>query len=465
MTITTRQTTQNTSPLAELRSRINGELVTSHHPEFEASRLMTSRLFDHRPLAIVRCASTEDVAQTVRFAREHGYPVSVRSGGHSVSGKSVVDGAIVIDMSRLKAVTIDPETRTARVQAGATTRDVILPAHAYGLSLTTGDTASVGIGGLATGGGIGWMARKHGLTIDSLLSASIVTATGEEVIASHTENPDLFWAVRGGGGNFGIITEFVFRLAKVGQVYGGVLMLPATREIVRAHLEYAAAAPDELTIISELMHAPPAPFVPVERVGELTLAVFVVWAGSTEDGENAVAPLRALGPALADTVAPMPYPAIYEYSAEAEQPHLCEVRSMFSDDLSDESIDAMLEAMNNATSPFAMVQFRAMGGAVSRVPADATAFAHRQARYFTTILGLYLDPAEDRVPHKQWTDSLWAKVRSQSTGVYVNFLQNEEPERLLEAYPPATLARLRQVKTKYDPENFFRFNENITPQQ
>jgi FAD/FMN-containing dehydrogenase len=362
-------------------------------------------------------------------------------------------------------VTVDPETQTARVQPGATTRDVILPAHAYGLSLTTGDTASVGIGGLATGGGIGWMARKYGLTIDSMLSARIVTAGGEVITASHQENPDLFWAIRGGGGNFGIITEFVFKLAQVGQVYGGVLMLPPTREVVRAHLEYAASAPDELTIISELVHAPPAPFVPADRVGELALAVFAVWAGSIEEGEKAVAPLRALGPALADTVAPMPYPAIYDYTAEAEQPHLCEVRSMFSDDLSDESIDHMIEAMRHASSPFAMVQFRAMGGAVSRVPADATAFAHRNARYFTTILGLYLDPAEDRLPHRQWTDSLWARIRGQSTGVYVNFLQNEEPERLLEAYPPATLARLRQVKAKYDPENFFRFNENITPHE
>jgi FAD/FMN-containing dehydrogenase len=462
MTITAQPTTR-TSQLDELRNRINGEILTPEHPEYEASRLITSRLFDHHPRAIVRCASSSDVAESVRFARTHGFEVSIRSGGHSVSGKSVVDGALVIDMSRLNSVIIDPEARTVRAQPGATSRDIVFPAHAYGLSLTTGDTASVGIGGLATGGGIGWMVRKHGLTIDSLLSARIVTADGDEIIASQDENPDLFWAIRGGGGNFGIITEFEFKLAAVGQVLGGVLMLPATREVIRAYLEYADSAPDDLTTIAEVTHAPPAPFVPDERVGDLTLAVYVVWAGKVDEGNRAIAPLRALGRPIADTVAPMPYPQIYEYTAPAEEPHLAEVRSMFSSDLSDEAIDAMLESVNNATSPYAFVQLRVLGGAFARVNPGSTAFAHRDARYMTTILGLWLDPAEDRTPHKQWTDALWARIRGESTGVYVNFLQNEEPERLLEAYPAPTLTRLRQIKAKYDRENFFRFNENIQP--
>ena len=232
----------------------------------------------------------------------------MRSGGHSLAYLSVIDDAIVVDLSQMERVSIDPEARIARVQPGATSGDLAGPANAHGLALSTGDTHSVGMGGLTTGGGIGFMVRKYGLAIDNLLSAQVVTAAGEIVTASADEHPDLFWAIRGGGGNVGIVTEFVFRLAPVGQILGGELMLPASREVLRGYLDYAASAPDDLTTIANLMYAPPAPHVPQERVGELVLSILVCWTGDVADGERALAPLRALATPVADAVAPMPYP-------------------------------------------------------------------------------------------------------------------------------------------------------------
>ena len=446
-----------------LSANITGDVIQPGHPDFDEARTMTSLLFDNYPVGIVRVASAGDVPTVVRFARDNNLEVSLRSGGHSVHGLAVGNGVLVIDLSRLNDVYIDPELRIARVQPGARTRDIMMPAHAYGLALTTGDTASVGIAGLTTGGGIGWMVRKYGLTIDSLLSARVVTADGDEVVASPDENPDLFWAIRGGGGNFGIVTEFEFRLAPVGQVLTGVIMLPSSAQTLRAYLDYAVDAPDDLTTITEVGHAPPAPFVPEHRVGEPSISIYVMWTGSVAEGEKVLAPIRALAEPIADTVAPAPYPVIYEYTAPAEEPHLAAVRSSFSNEISDATIESILEAVDNASSPFSFVQLRPLGGEFGRVANDETAFAHRDARFMTLVLGLWLDPEEDRQPHFDWAEDLWGKIRGEGTGAYVNFVQEDDPERLLDAYPPATFARLQQIKAQYDPDNFFRFNRNIVP--
>jgi len=267
----------------------------------------------------------------------------------------------------MKRVSINPETLISRIQAGATSNDIAGPANALGLALTTGDTGSVGIGGLTLGGGIGFMVRKHGLTIDNLLSAQVVLASGEIVTASETEYSDLFWAIRGGGGNFGIVTEFTFQLAPVGMILGGDLMLPATKEVIRGYLEYAATAPDELSTIANIMHAPPAPYVPQDCIGELVLSILVVWIGDPEEGNRALAPLRALATPVADVVGVMPYPAIYKFTAHQEMQHGASVRSMFSYDLSDETIEASLDALRNATSPYSIVHLRGLGGALDRV--------------------------------------------------------------------------------------------------
>ena len=450
--------------LQALCARIAGDLITAGSDQYDDARKVHDVTVDRHPLAILRAANADDVAEGVRFARRHGLPLAVRSGGHSVPHLSMIDDAIVIDLSGMKAVTIYPEQRIAWVQPGATSADLAGPAHAYGLALTTGDTSSVGFGGLATGGGIGYMVRKYGLTIDNILSARVVTADGEIVTASSIQNPDLFWAIRGGGGNFGIITEFQVRLAPVGQVLGGALILPATHEVIRRYLDYIVTAPDDLTTITNLMFAPPAPFIPEERVGELVLMILVTWTGTLEDGERAIAPLRALAEPVADTVAPIPYPAIYAYMEPAAAPHAAVVRSMFSNQVSDATIDAILRSMGEASSPMNIVQLRGLGGAMARVGSEETAFAHRDKQYMTTVLALWLDADEDAAPHHAWADALWNEVRRDADGVYVNFLENEGEARIREAYGEANFARLAQVKAKYDPANVFCFNQNIRPQ-
>jgi hypothetical protein len=451
--------------LADLRAQLVGELITAEHDDFDAARSTLYILMDRRPLAIVRAANDNDVSAAVTFARERALPLAVRSGGHSLAQFSVIDDAIVVDFSQMKSVRIDPVGRVARVQAGATSGDLAGPANEHGLALSTGDTHSVGMGGLTTGGGIGFMVRKYGLAIDNLLSARVVLADGSIVTTSAIERPDLFWAIRGGGGNFGIVTEFTYRLAPVSEILGGELMLPASREVLRGYLEYAASAPDDLTTIANLWHAPPFPHVPAERVGELVLSILVTWTGSPAEGEMALAPLRALATPVVDTVGVMPYPEIYRLTEFAAAPHAASIRSMFAHDLSDATLDAALAAMEHASSPFSLIQFRGLGGAMARVDSDATAFAHRDQQYFLAIIGLWLDAAEDGTVHTAWTESLWNEIRHEASGVYVNFLENEGPDRVRDAYPAATYARLAKIKQHYDPENLFRFNQNVLPER
>jgi FAD/FMN-containing dehydrogenase len=454
--------TSNPAVINALRARVAGEVITADDGQYDEARQV--HLFsDRQPAALVRVANATDVAEAVLFAQEYGYELAVRSGGHSVGNHSMIDGALVVDFSAMKNITIDPANRTARIQPGATSGDLAGPAHAYGLALSTGDTASVGFGGLVTGGGLGFMARKYGLAIDNLLSAQVVTADGRIVTASESEHEDLFWAIRGGGGNFGIVTEFEVRLAPVGQVLGGALIVPATRQSVRGFLDYIDGAPDELTVLADIIKAPPAPFVPEDRVGETVLYLLICWSGGVEEGERAVAPLRALGEVIADTIEPMPYPVMYQYTEELTQRMGVAIRSMFADELSDETIDASIAAVSASQSPISLVHIRGMGGAIDRVASDETAFAHRARRYWWTAIDVWLDPAEDPAPHHKWADGLWDQVRHERKGVYVNFLGSERDDRIHEAYPGDTFNRLLEIKRRYDPENVFCFNQNIRP--
>lgn len=450
--------------LHDLRGRILGKVITPDDAGYDEARRVVNLQSDRRPWAIIRAADADDVAEAVTFARDHALPLAVRSGGHSIALYSVIDDGLVIDLSRMKRIRVEPQARIARVQPGATSGDLGAAANPYGLALTTGDTQSVGFGGLTTGGGVGFMVRKYGLTIDNLLAAQVVTADGQIVTASAEEHPDLFWAIRGGGGNVGIVTEFTFRLAPVGQILGGELILPATREVIRGYLDYTATAPDDLTTIANLMYAPPFPHVPQELVGKLVFSILICWSGDLSAGEDAIAPLRALAAPLVDVVAPIPYPDIYRFTAHQAEPHGSAIRMMFADELSDATLDASLEAMRNASSPFSLVHFRGLGGALARVPEEATAFAHRQHPYFYSVIGLWLDPAQDPAAHHAWAARLWQQVRHEGKGVYVNFLEQEGPGRVHEAYPPATYARLAAIKRRYDPDNLFRFNQNIPPQ-
>ncbi len=455
--------TVDEGPLGAIRSRLAGELITAADAGYDDARRTQSIEVDRRPLAIVRAATVRDVAAAVDFARERGLPLAVRGGGHSIAGHSMVDDAIVVDLSRMKRVLVDPVARTARVQGGATSADLAGPAAEHNLALSTGDTASVGIGGLTTGGGIGFMVRKYGLAIDNLLAAEVVTANGEIVTADATSHPDLFWAIRGGGGNVGIVTEFIFRLAPVGQVLGGMLALPATPATIRGYLEASVAAPDDLTTIANLMPAPPLPFVPQEFIGKPVLVILVTWTGAIEAGQAALAPFRALAEPVADLVGPMPYPEMYRLTEQQSGPHSAAVRMMFADELSDETIDAALTAIATTDSPFSVFQVRGLGGAMARVDPAATAFAHRERRYFVAILRAWFDPAEDATPHQAWAESLWRAIRHDGEGVYVNFLGEEGEARVREAYPGDTYDRLAAVKAAYDSENLFRYNQNVAP--
>ncbi len=449
-----------------LRARLTGEVILPGDTLYDEARITSVLNFDHRPAVIVRPRTTNDVAESVRFARANGLALGVKSGGHSIAGQSVVEGGLVIDLAQFKQVTIDPARRTARVQPAVTSGELAGPAHAYGLALTTGDAASVGIGGLTLGGGIGFMVRKHGLTIDNLISVELVTAEGQVIRASKDQHSELFWALRGGGGNFGVVTEFEFQLAPVGQVYGGALILPATAENVRKYVDYATAAPDELTTITNIMLAPPAPFIPEERIGETVMMILAVYTGEMEEGARVMQPLRDIAEPVADLVGPMPYPVIYDFTEPSTHPHFNHIRSMFSHGISDAAIERVLELMGRATSPMSMAQLRPLGGAFGRVPAEETAFAHRDKDFFFAALGLWADPEDDRVnraAHQAWTEELWAAVKSERDGVYVNFVANEGRARIGEAYPADTYARLAWVKGQYDPENVFAGNQNIRP--
>lgn len=441
---------------------LRGEIILPGDEAYDASRRVWNTLIDRSPSLIVRAAHAMDVVRTVLYARAWGLRLAVRSGGHSMAGHGTADDAIVLDLGGLRGLHIDPERREAWAQPGLTCGEYTAAAHAHGLATPFGDTGSVGLGGITLGGGIGWLARKHGMTIDSLISVEIVTADGQILNASHSENPELFWAVSGGGGNFGIVTRFHYRLHPVETVLGGTLFLPATNEVLQGYVPAAMAAPDELTTIATLMHLPPLPFVAPQDHGRLAFLVAPVFAGDMADAESVMAPIRALAEPIADMVAPMPYPAIYEMTAEAAHPTAGFTRSMFLDSLDTETIDTVIEHMGRATSPMAMIQIRVLGGAMARVPAEVTAFAHRRQPVLLTIITVFSDPAEAKV-HEAWTESLWRAIRGSGSGVYSNFLEDEGEDRVREAYPGTTYPRLVQVKRAYDPTNLFALNQNIAP--
>lgn len=447
--------------LAAFRAELQGELILPGAAEYETARVAHNTIFDRRPTLIVKAAGAGDIARTVVLARESGMPLAVRSGGHSVAGHSTVDGGIVLDVSNMKGLHIDVERRTAWAQPGLTAGEYTLGAAAHGLATPFGDVGSVGIAGLTLGGGIGWLVRKYGLTIDALQAVEIVTADGRLLTASAGQHQDLFWAVRGGGGNFGVVTRFQFKLYPVGNVLGGALVLPPTADVLRSLVPIAASAPEELSTITMLMRLPPAPFVPQERVGELALIVMFVWSGDPADGNAALEPFRQVAAPIVEAVMPMPYPGIYQLTADAGTPGRSVVRSRFMDALDDDAIEAILSAMAVA-SPTAVVQIRALGGAMARVEVAETAFAHRAAPILIAIIDPYED-AELDAAELAWTESLQAALAPNATGVYSNFLALEGEDRIREAYPSGTYERLAAIKRQYDPANLFRLNQNILP--
>jgi FAD/FMN-containing dehydrogenase len=453
--------TDTMSSAADLRADLHGSVITPDDEGYDEARTLFYGGMDRRPALIAKVADTEDVARVISLAREIDAPLAVRSGGHSIAGHSVIDDAIVIDLSPMRALDIDAEDRTAWAETGLTAGGFTTQAAEHGLAVGFGDTGSVGIGGITLGGGVGFLSRKYGLTIDDLLAAEVVTADGELLEVNDGSHPDLFWAIRGGGGNFGVATRFRFRLHELGTILGGMLILPATPETISGFLTAVDQAPDELTTIANVMTAPPMPFVPEEYHGKPILLGLITFAGDPEAGSAAVAPLRDLAEPIADMVRPMSYPEMYMPDEEEYHP-VGAVRNMFVDELGDAHSEAILEALGSSTAMMSAVQIRVLGGAVSRVPADATAYAHRDRRMMINVAALFETP-EQAARNEDWVENLASTLRGDSRGAYVNFLGDEGEGRVREAYPGDTWDRLREIKARYDPSNLFRHDQNIPP--
>jgi FAD/FMN-containing dehydrogenase len=460
-------TSTNSLSISDLRSQFSGKIIGPGDTEYDDARSQFYPGRDHRPAAIIRVAHDEDVARAVRLARETGLALSIRSGGHSFAGHSVADGGIMIDLCTMKKLDIDVEGRTAWAETGLTAGEVTNAIGAHGLVLGFGDTGSVGVGGITLGGGVGFLVRKHGLTIDSLLAADIVTANGESLRADAATNADLFWAIRGGGGNFGIATRFQFQLHEAPQVVGGLLFLPATAESIAGFIALAEEAPEELSAIANIMPAPPMPFLAEEHHGKPLNMAMLLYAGDTEAGQKAIAPFRALAEPFADLVQPTTYAGFFHSMESGEEESgfpaaAAASRSLFMDAFDVDKAQAILQFLEASTAMMGVAQLRVLGGAYARVPNDATAYAHRDRRIMVNVAALYndLDEAE---AHERWAGEFAATLNNRDKDVYVNFLGEDGPERDRQAYPGGHWEKLRALKKKYDPENLFRLNHNIPP--
>jgi FAD/FMN-containing dehydrogenase len=436
-------------------------VIAPGDPEYDEVRSVFYGGLDKRPAAVVRVASDADVARVIAEARETGLELAVRSGGHSVAGHSVTEGGIVLDLSEMKALEVDAESRIAWAESGVTAGEYSNAAAEHGLATGFGDTASVGIGGITLGGGVGFLVRKYGLTIDALLAADVVTAAGEVLRVDEQSHPDLFWAIRGGGGNFGVVTRFRFRLFDVPEVFGGILILPATPEVVAGYAAASEAAPEELSTIATVMKAPPMPFLPEAVHGKLILFGMIVHVGGGRAGEDAVAPFRALAEPMTDMLKEMPYPGIY-MEEEGDFHPIASDRTMFVDHVGEDVAVTLLDRIESSDAMMAAAQFRVLGGAMARVPADATAFAHRSSKIMVNVAALF-ESVEDRPKYEEWVQAFADDLRQDDEGAYVNFLEDEGEERIRAAYPGATWDRLREIKGRYDPDNLFRLNQNIPP--
>jgi FAD/FMN-containing dehydrogenase len=457
-TSTTRPTNLS---IPELRRTIHGRVIGPDDEGYDKARTVVLGGIDRRPAVIVRVADATDVAAVIALARDTGLELAVRCGGHSSVGHSVTEGGIVLDVSEMKGIDIDVDGRTAWAETGLTAAEYSAAVGAHGLATGFGDTGSVGIGGITLGGGVGYLVRKYGLTIDDLLAADIVTADGQELRVDATSHPDLFWAVRGGGGNFGVATRFQYRLHEVPSFVGGMLILPATPEVIAGFIAEAEAAPEELTTIANVMPAPPLPFLAEEHHGKLVVLALMAFAGDAATGERVLAPFRALAAPIVDMLKPMTYPEIYPPDSDDYHP-LAIARTLFVDKIDlpvARSIVAHLEASD---AEMKVAQLRVLGGAMARVPADATAFAHRGSRIMVNVASFY-DGPEDRPIRQAWVEEFFELLQQDDRGAYVNFLAEDGAKRIRDAYPGPTWDRLAAIKARYDPTNVFRLNQNIEP--
>ncbi len=467
MTSTRHEQVVGDATLGELRDSVRGQVIRPGDPDYDQARAVWNASHDKRPAVIIRCAGTADVMKAVEFARSQGLICAVRGGSHSIAGFSTCDGGVVIDLSPMRSVTVDTERRRAVAQGGATWADFDHETQAFGLAVTGGLVSTTGLGGFTLGGGIGWLLRSHGLACDSLVGADVVTADGRLVHASKDENSDLFWALRGGGGNFGVATSLEYELHRVGPtVLGGLLFFPgdAARDVVTGWRDLTDSMPDELTTLVDLTTAPPVPFLPEEVHGTPIVAVGAVYSGPMDRAEEAVGPLRTLADPILDHVGAVPYTAMQQaldplWQAGAHN----YFTSAMLDALPDAAIEEALAGWRAKPTPQSEVHIHHAGGAMARVPQAATAFAQRTSPYILNVIAR----APDGTAFADHTD--WARrtrdtlAKHGSGSMYVNFTGDAGEDKVRASYPPDTYARLVAVKDRYDPTNLFRLNQNIPP--
>ena len=452
-------TLQTGLDLRRLRLELAGEVIGPDDAAYEAARRVFDPKIDKHPAAIVRPVDDAAVASVVSLAHESGVELAVRSGGHSLAGHGTSEGGLVLDLAWMDGLEVDADARVATAETGLAAGRVTKAAAEQGLGIGFGDTGSVGIGGLTLGGGIGYLVRKHGLTIDSVLDADVVTADGSLLHLDTNSHPDLFWAIRGGGGNFGVVTRFRYRLSPVDGSIGGMLVLPATPDTIASFVEAAEEAPDELSTIANVMPAPPMPFLPQEHHGRPVLLAMLFHAGPSDAGQQALAPFRAFAEPLADLLRPLSYEEMYP--PENGEPPLATARTLFVDEVDRGAAAEILGRIAASSAQMPVAQLRVLGGAMARVPVEETAFAHRARRIMVNVAAVY--GSRDEAPtHDAWVDGFAESLR-RDDDAYVNFVGDEGPERVRASYPAGTWDRLRQVKRRYDPDNFFRLNQNIPP--
>jgi FAD/FMN-containing dehydrogenase len=450
-----------------LRAKLRGTVCLPGEPGYEQARTIWNAMIDRKPAVTVRALGASDVITAVRFAREHGLLLAVRGGGHNIAGNAVCEGGLQLDLSLMRSVRVDPAAKTVRVEPGALLGDVDKETQAFGLAVPLGINSTTGISGLTLGGGFGWLSRKYGLTIDNLLSVDLVTANGALVHASEKENPDLFWAVRGGGGNFGVVTSFEFRLHPIGtELLTGVLIHPLAKakEILTAYRRVVSQAPDELAVWFVLRKAPPLPFLPAEYHGTDVLVLAICWSGEIEAGRGPVGTIQGLGKPLGEIVGPMPYVAWQQLLDPLLTPGARNYwKSQSFTELSDGAIDTLIDAAKRIPVADSEIAFAQLGGAINRVPAQATAYPHRNLQFVLNEHTRWTDPAQDK-ECIAWARKLFDDMAPFSTGgVYVNFMPEEETLKNRPGAYGSNYERLSQIKGKLDPDNLFRMNQNIAP--
>jgi len=453
------------STIEQLREQVRGQVVAADDDAYEDARRVYNAMIDRHPRVVVRCANAGDVIACVNFARDNGLDLAIRGGGHSVPGFGTCDDGVVIDLAGMRGIRVDPANRTGRAEGGATWGDLNAAAYAFGLATTGGIISTTGVAGLTLGGGIGYLDRGFGLSCDNLVSADVVTADGRFLAASESENADLFWALRGGSGNFGVVTSLEFALHPVRDIYGGPMFfeLSEVGNVLRFFREYIADAPEQMGAFPAFQIAPPLPFIPEDRHGDTFIAMVACWAGPVEEGERALKPFHEVAPVVAEFVGPMPYPALNSAFDALVPPGLQHYwKANFVNELTDGIIAAHEEHGPKVPVVNSTVHIYPINGACHRVSADATAFAYRDANFATVIAGMWPDPAQNEA-NTAWVRDYYAATAPLSEeGGYINFMAGDDQDRVKANYR-GNYDRLVEVKRTYDPGNLFHVNQNIMP--